>query len=108
MQKIKTKVLITVIITIIYSLAIGLITISFFAKQEGTLGNNIILNFLADYLFFLVVPTFILISALSITGLNKIQFFIIGILLSSLIYSILTVLIYSIFKKKKVQSSNVK
>ena len=98
----KTKILTTVVLTFVYSLVIGLIAISYFAKDEGTLGNNIISNFLADYLFFLAVPTFILISALAKTGMNNIQFFTIGILLSGSIYAFLTVLIYSYFRKKKV------
>jgi hypothetical protein len=97
----KTKILTTAVLTFVYSLVIGFITISYFAKDEGMLDNNILLNFLADYLFFLAVPTFILISALAKTGLNNIQFFSIGILLSGLTYAILTVLIYSYFQKKK-------
>ena len=102
MQIRKTQIFTTTVLTIVYSLVIGLIAISYFAKEEGTLGNNIILNFLADYLFVLAVPTAILISVLAKTGLNNIQFFSIGIFLSGLIYAILTTLIFSYIQKKKV------
>lgn len=89
------------ILTIVYSVVIGLIVISFLAKEEGTLGNGVILNFLADYLWFLAFPTFLLISALAKVGLSNIQFISIGILLSGLVYAFLTKLFYSYFRTKK-------
>jgi predicted permease len=107
MQIRKTKILTMTILTIVYSSVIGLIVISYFAKDEGTLGNGVILNFLADNLYFLAIPTFILISVLAKTGLNNIQFFSIGILISGLVYAILTVLIYSYLQRKKNNNNSV-
>jgi hypothetical protein len=95
------KILIITILTIVYSIVIGLIVISFLAKDEGTLGNGVILNFLADYLWVLAFPTILLISALANTGLSNIQFISLGILLSGFIYAVITNLLYSYFQTKK-------
>lgn len=108
MQIRKTKIYTAAILTVVYSLVVGLIVISCFAKDEGSLGNNIILNFLADYLFFLAVPAFILISVLAKAGLSNSSFFTIGILLSSLIYAMLTVLIYFYYQKRKVMAEIIR
>jgi hypothetical protein len=82
----RIEILTTIILTILYSLVIGLIVISYFAKDEGTLGDHVLLNFLADYLYFLAIPTFFLISTLSMTGLTNVLFFSIGILITGLVY----------------------
>jgi|GEM_PF-2993462 len=108
MQIGNNKIFLTTVLTIFYSLVIGLIVISYLAKDEGTLGNNVILNFIADYLFLIATPTFILISTLAKSGLSNIQFFIIAVLISAFTYAILTVLIYSHLRKRKFLHKNGK
>ncbi len=101
-MQIRKKIFTIALLTIFYSLVIGFITISSYAKDEGALGENVVLNFFADYLYFLSVPTIILFSALAKTGLNNIQYFTLGVLLSSFIYAILTILIISYLKNNQV------
>lgn len=99
MQKRRTNIYTTAILSIVYSLAIGLITLSYIAKDEGTLGDSIVLNLIADYLYILAIPTFILISILANTGLNHIVFFSIGIFASGIFYAYLTIFLYTSFQR---------
>lgn len=88
-------------LTICYSLFLGLIALSYFAKDEGTLGDNPFLNFLADYLSFFAIPTFALIHLLARTGMSNYEYFSIAVFLSGLLYALGTTLTILIVRRAK-------
>jgi len=80
-------------------LLIGILTVlsffSEFGKNEGTLGNNIILNFLAGSFYVFRFPMHVLFWKY-MHG----SFFIVGLLINVLFYAVLIETLVSILKKK--------
>ena len=73
-------------LTIILFILIGLIALSYFAKEEGTLSDYLILHFMADYLHPFALPVFLFAGILAQTGMVNYLFFGIFILTVALIY----------------------
>jgi hypothetical protein len=95
----KKNLLNLLALSLAYTIVIGIISISYFAKDEGTLGNNIILNFIADYLYYLSLPSFYLIHFLSKIGIDNFLYISIGIILNGLFYAITTLIIFNYVKR---------
>lgn len=91
----------TILLFIGYCILIGLLFICYAAKDEGTLGNNLLLNFSADYLYFFAMPAFLFATVLEKTGLNNVQVVAIAIVLCASCYLYLTLWIYNIIKKRR-------
>jgi hypothetical protein len=86
-------------IFISYFLLIGTIFLSVVAKDEGTLGNSILLNLVADYLNFIAYPAFIFAWFLS-DYLNNIQYITIAVFANAVIYTIITHILIKLYQKK--------
>jgi len=84
-----------VTLTIFYTVVIGLIAISYLAKDEGTIGDGILLNFLADYLYFLAFPMFVFMAVFAKAGIGNILYMSIAALLTGLTYAITTWFLYA-------------
>jgi len=98
------RIIFKITLTLILFLLIGLIAVSYYAKNEGTLSDNIIFHFMADYLYPFTLPVFMLAGLLAQTGMADFLFFGISILTVSLIYMWIIVWLIRKFEEWKIGS----
>lgn len=102
MKKKLVQFLLSLLLT---TIVLGLITVSAMAKDEGMIGDNIILNFLADYLYPLAIPVFWTAHFLADnTDWTNTTYFLVSAITISLIYVLaidgLATIIYRLINKK--------
>ncbi len=90
-----------VLIFIGFFIFIGFTLISVGAKDEGTLGNNFLFNFLADYLYFTLYPAALFDSILAKMGMNNIQYYLFVVVINAMIYTLFISIILKVYKKYK-------
>ena len=110
MKKKLIQILLSLIVTTIF---MGFITVSAMAKSEGTLGENPILNFLADYLSLLAIPVFWTANYLADeTSWINTTYYLVSAITISLIYVLaidrLVTIIYRLTNKKTHHNNGYK